>query len=404
MVNNQIEENRGHETLTTLQSTCTIATMNNQQSNTKPTPRVSSSQKSSAPAPDSLQAAKMNSAPPVTWRDPTPPTVARKRGHPKQPRIEKTHKSSPLPRSPNRNDTDDSSTSDSGGDRPHKARKNDRHGQPLMDTRRSSIVRLSTAGATKRVPTPSSNPFQEETLLASSRDMIAPTAALNNTLHRASQPLSAGGSIAPDTTINAIPSTRCDSTSVQAAPPRSGSRVAPTPIPRARTIFDATEALKKMVRAKSFAGISNPQADRPRQAIPPESSKSNIAQTTQSAAKPRMTAAKRRAQEEGLLVARAQEKSSDLAYLAALESAFRDAAFYTPERDSFYDKQPVQSASRPKSFYDHQPVQSDSRQNSLYDPQPVQSAFPQPSALKNPQHDEELKCWQQSLWNDGGMM
>jgi hypothetical protein len=151
--------------------------------------------------------------------------------------------------------------------------------------------------------------------------------------------------------------------------------------------------LKKIVRAKSFDGNSNPQADRPRQAIPPESSGSNIAQATQSAATPRMTAAKRRAQEEGLLVARAQAKSSDegLAYIAALESTFRDAAFYTPGRESLYDKQPVQSAAEQKPFYDKQPVQSASRPKSFYGQQLVQSAFPQPSAFKQAQNDEELK-------------
>lgn len=334
MVNNQIEENRGHETSTTLQNTCT---MNNPQSNSKPTTRVLSNQNSSAPALQSAQTAEMNSAPPATSRDPTPQTVARKRGHPKQPRIEQTHKSSSRPRPLNQNDTDDSSTSNSGGDRPHKLPpKNDRHEQRLMNARSSSIVRSSTAGATKSMPTPSSNPFQKEILLPSSRDMIAPTAAPTNMLHRASQPLS------------------------------SGSRIAPTTPPRGREIFDAREAIKQIVRVKSSAGISNPQDDTPR-----------------------MTAAKKRAQEEELVVSRSQAKSSDLAYLASLESAFRDAAFYTPGRDSLYEKQPIQSAPRPQS---------------LYDPHRVQSAFPQPSAFKQAQHDDELKRWQQSLWKDDGMM
>lgn len=178
MVNNQIEENRGHETSTTLQNTCTTGTINNPQSNSKPTTRVSSSHKSSAPALQSIQTFEMNSASPVTLRDPTPPDVAGKRGRSKRLRIEQTHRSSPLTQSPNQNDTDDSSTSDSGNDRPHKApQKEDPYGQPLMDTRPSSIVRLSTAGAMKSLPTPSSNPFQKQTLLASSRDMITPTAA-----------------------------------------------------------------------------------------------------------------------------------------------------------------------------------------------------------------------------------
>lgn len=120
----------------------------------------------------------------------------------------------------------------------------------------------------------------------SSGEDIAPTTAPTNTLHRASQPLSSGEKIAPSAAVSATPFARHDNTSAQAVPPRSGPRVAPTTIPRARTIFDAREAIKHIARAKSSAGISNPQADTPR-----------------------MTAAKRRAQEEELRVSRAQARA-----------------------------------------------------------------------------------------------
>lgn len=387
---------------------------NNQEPNPKPTTLAFSSQKSSAPALSSVQTAEMNSAP----HEPTPPTVAQDRGGPKRPRIEKTYKSSPLLRYINRNDTDYSSTSISSDDIPHEPLKNDRHGQRLMDTRPSLTPRLSAAGTMKSVPTPASNPSQKETLLSSSRDMSAPIAP-PNTYNRAGQCLSAGGSNAPRATISAISYTCRGNISVQTAPPRSGSCAAPTTVPRVQKISDAREAIKRIARAKSSAVISNPQAKTPIEAHPLKSLRFNIPQRTQTPPTPSMTAAKRRAQEEQLVFAQAQAKSSDLktsrglvedpAYLAALESDFRDAAFYRPQAAcqgaSVYDKQPVQSAPGKKSFYDQQPVQSDARQKPFYDQQPVQSALEQPSAFKQPQqHDEELKRWQRSLWNDDGMM
>lgn len=272
------------------------------------------------------------------------------------------HKSSPLPRSSSRIGMYDSSCSVSYADRPHTAsRKKDRHGQPLTDTRPSLIVRLPMAGSTKSVPTPPSNPSQKEVLLSSPRDMIAPTAAPNNTYHRVRQPLTSGGGIAPSVASSAIPFALHVNASGQAVLLSSGSRIAPTTTPRVRIISDAREAIEQLIRARSSARISTQES----------------------------------------MYDQELEQSAFPMYDQQLEqSAF-----------PMYDRQPVQSAfsQRPAPYQRRRLPEGLRRgyQQRVYQhrERPQTQPFVQPSAFQQQRHanPEELK-WQQSLWKNDGMM
>ena len=213
------------------------------------------------------------------------------------------------------------------------------------------------------MPIPLSNPSQKEVLLSSPRDMIAPVAAPNNTYHRVRQPLTSGGGIAPSAASSAIPFALHVNTSGQAILLSSGSRIAPTTIPRVRIISDAREAIEQLIRARSSARISTQES----------------------------------------MYDQEPEQSAFLMYDRQLEQS--------SHHESMYDRQPVQSAlSQRPAFYQRRRLPEGLRrgyQQRSYrqHENPQTQPFVQPSAFQQQRHaNEDSKRWHQSLWNADGMM
>jgi hypothetical protein len=152
-------------------------------------------------------------------------------------------------------------------------------------------------------------------------------------------------------------------TSGQAVLLSSGSRIAPTTIRRVHIISDAREAIEQLIRARSSARISTQE--------------SMYDQEPEQSAFP--------------MYDRQPEQSS--------------------HQESMYDRQPVQSAfsQRPAPYQRHRLPEGLRRgyQQRSYQHRehPQTQPFVQPSAFQQQRHanPEELK-WQQSLWNNDGMM